>query len=78
MRTRAPATSHGGPALHWAVAGGRPETVKLLPDKGAEAHARDGEDQTALVLAEARGRDEIAEVLRGAGGRRVGVIGDSA
>ena len=59
--------SHGGPALHWAVGGGRAETVKLLLDAGAEVQARDGEGQSALELAEARGRDEIVEVLRNAG-----------
>ncbi len=59
--------SHDGPALHWAVAGGRAETVKLLLDAGADATARDAEGQTALDLAQQRGRDEIAEVLRKAG-----------
>ncbi len=58
---------HGGPALHWAVGGGRAETVKLLLDHGADPRALDGEDQTALDLAQKRGRDEIAEVLRGGG-----------
>ncbi len=58
---------HDGPALHWAVAGGRAETVKLLLAHGAEPNARDGEGQSALALAETRGKDEIAEVLRGAG-----------
>ncbi len=58
---------HSGPALHWAVAGGRVETVKLLLDAGAEVQARDGEGQTALDLAEKRGKDEIVEVLRKAG-----------
>ncbi len=37
-----------------------------------------GEGETAIALAEARGRYVIAEVLRRAGGRRAGVIGDSA
>jgi hypothetical protein len=55
---------HGGPALHWAVAGGRPETVQLLLDAGAEPNARDGEGQSALELAQARGKDEIAALLR--------------
>jgi ankyrin repeat protein len=59
--------NHGGPALHWAVAGGRVEIVKLLLDAGAEVQAQDGEGQTALELAEKRGKGEIAEVLRGAG-----------
>ncbi len=58
---------HDGPALHWAVAGGRAETVKLLLDQGADPQARDAEGQTALDLAKARNRDEIAELLRGAG-----------
>jgi hypothetical protein len=59
--------NHGGPALHWAVAGGRPETVKLLLDEGADPSARDAEGQSALDLAKARGRQEIAELLRQAG-----------
>ena len=58
---------HGGPALHWAVAGGRPETVKLLLDEAADVQARDGEGQSALDLAEKRGKDEIAALLRRAG-----------
>ncbi len=35
--------------------------------EGAETAARDEEEQTALALAAARGRDEIAELLREAG-----------
>ncbi len=58
---------HGGPALHWAVASGRPETVKLLLDHGAEASARDAEGQTALDLAQKRGHDKIAAILHQAG-----------
>jgi hypothetical protein len=59
--------SHDGPALHWAVGGGRAETVKLLLDHGADPNARDAKGQTALELAQKRGRDEIAELLRQAG-----------
>ncbi len=58
---------HDGPALHWAVGGGRAETVELLLDHGADPNARDAKGQTARDLAQARGRDEIAEVLRQAG-----------
>ncbi len=60
---------HDGPALHWAVGGGRAEIVELLLDHGAEAQARDAEGQTALALAKARDRDEIAALLRQAGAK---------
>ena len=50
--------SHGGPSLHWAVGGGRAEIVKRLLDHGADPRIQD---------AEARGRDEIAVLLRQAG-----------
>ena len=58
---------HGGPALHWAVGGGKAEIVRLLLDEGADATARDGAGQSALDLAEARGKGEIAALLRRAG-----------
>ena len=58
---------HGGSALHWAVAGGRPESVKLLLDPSAEARALNGKGQTALDLTQKRGRDEISAVPRQAG-----------
>ncbi len=47
-------------------------------DTLAQAYRPMLQEMRGGALAEARGRDEIAEVLRGAGGRRVGVIGDSA
>ena len=58
---------HDGPALHWAVGGGKVETVKLMLDHGAEASERYAQAQTALALAQARGRERIAELLRQAG-----------
>jgi hypothetical protein len=58
---------HGGPALHWAVGGGKPEIVKLLLDQGADVTARDSQGQTAFQVADARGRSEIAELLKQAG-----------
>ena len=58
---------HDGPALHWAVGSVKAETVKLLLDHGPEVSARDAQGQTALGLAEARGRERIAELLRQAG-----------
>ncbi len=58
---------HGGPALHWAVGGGKPEIIKLLLDQGADVTARDRQGQTALQVADARGRTDIAELLRQAG-----------
>jgi hypothetical protein len=59
--------AQGGPALHWAVGGGKPEIVKLLLDQGADLGARDSRGKSALDLAEERNRTEIAALLRRAG-----------
>lgn len=52
-----------GPALHWAVGGGKPEIVRLLIDQGVDLSATDSYGQTALELAHKKGRQEIAELL---------------
>lgn len=65
MRTLA--TNTMAPALHWALAGGQPETIELLLAPGAEARARNAEGRTAHDPAQARDRDEIAVLLRQAG-----------
>ena len=54
----------GGPALHWAVGGGRTEIVELLLDHGADVAARDSHGQTALDLAVKRDRTELAALLK--------------
>ena len=56
-----------GPALHWAVGGGKAEIVVLLLDHGADVTARDGHGQTARDLAVKRGRREIIDLLEQAG-----------
>ena len=58
---------HSGPALHWAVGGGKPEIVELLLDRGADVSAQDSQGQTALQIADTRGRTDIAELLKQAG-----------
>ncbi len=65
------------PAPHWAVAGGRPETVKLRRAQSAEASARDGGRRSALDLAQKRDRDEITVPLSQAGATEPG-RGDGA
>ena len=65
MRTLA--TNTMAPAPHWALAGGRPETIELLLAQGAEASARNTEGRTAHDPAQVRDRDEIAVLLHQAG-----------
>ncbi len=57
----------GGPALHWAVGGGKSEIVSLVLAHGADLTARDRHGQTALGLAIKRGQRHIADLLRRAG-----------
>ena len=59
--------SKGGPALHWAVGGGKTEIVQLLIDHGASVDTRDHNGLTALEVARNRKRDAIAELLLAAG-----------
>ena len=55
--------SAGGPALHWAVGGGKREIVRLMLDHGADICQTDGHGQTALDLARKKGRIEITGIL---------------
>lgn len=55
--------SAGGPALHWAVGGGKREIVGLILDHGADVSRTDRHGQTALDLARKKGRIEIAGIL---------------
>ena len=54
---------NGGPALHWAVASGHLDIIKLLLANGATVDARDTDGKTAGDLAEERGKKKIKEVL---------------
>lgn len=54
---------NNGPALHWAVGGGKPEIVQFLVEQGADISATDAYGQTALELARKKGRQEIIDVL---------------
>ena len=53
-------------ALHWATEYDRVRTVKHLVEKhNVDIHKRNRDGETALDLAEKRGRTECAAVLRG-------------
>eukprot|EP00435_Cladocopium_sp_Y103_P063594 s92_g25.t1 len=45
----------GSTAMHWALAGGRLEAVRLLLEAGAEARSRSTDDATSLHYAAAGG-----------------------
>ncbi len=47
-----------------SVAGGDVDSVRLLLAFGADPTAADGQGTTALDLAERKGRDEIADLIR--------------
>jgi len=54
---------NGDPALHWAVASGQVEIVKLLLKNGASADIRDSDGKTPRDLANERGNGEMVKVL---------------
>jgi ankyrin repeat protein len=59
----------GRTALMRAAHHGSADNVKTLLDMGADVNASDLWDVTALVMATARGRDDIALLLREAGAK---------
>jgi ankyrin repeat protein len=63
----AAADDDGGTALHWAVAASSADAVRLLIGAGAPVDTADVRGTTPLALAERKGRDEIARVLKEAG-----------
>lgn len=54
---------NGGPALHWAVGGGKAEIVQFLLDQGADVTATDSYGQTAQELATKKSMGEIIDLL---------------
>ncbi len=54
----------GGPALHWAVGGGKSEIIRVLLTAHADTKALDSHGLTAGEVAQKRGRDDLVEVLR--------------
>ena len=59
--------ANGGPALLWAVAGGKAEIVELLIAHGADVNARDGDGTGALDLARKRDKPALIEILQRTG-----------
>lgn len=59
----------GRTALMKAAHHGSADNVKALLDMGADANASDLWDVTALIMATARGRDDIVLLLREAGAK---------
>ncbi len=57
----------GGPALLWAVAGGKAEIVELLIAHGADINARDGDRTGALDLARNRDKPALIQLLQRTG-----------
>ncbi len=55
--------------LHTAVIREIPAAVKLLLAKGADVNAKDENDRTPLSIAESEGFEEIAAILKKAGGK---------
>ena len=56
--------TYAGGALHKAVDRGHEDVVRLLLEKGADRHLTDDHGRTPLQLAEERGEEEIARMLR--------------
>lgn len=57
------ADNNGGTALHWAVARGISDTVRLLLAEGADPAVRDATGQSPLDLARKRGNAAIVSLL---------------
>jgi ankyrin repeat protein len=53
----------GGTALHWAVARGNADTVRLLLAAGADPATPDATGRTPLDLAKSRGATTIAALI---------------
>ena len=56
-------SGHDKTPLHLAAESGRTKVVRLLPERGADAHVRDEDDWTPSALASNRGHREIVELL---------------
>ncbi|HHK74259.1 MAG TPA: ankyrin repeat domain-containing protein, partial [Rhizobiales bacterium] len=58
----------GGTALHWAVGGNKPDTVRLLLERGAKPDPVDSRGQTPLDIAERKNSTAILTLIRKAAG----------
>ena len=58
--------SNGRTALMHAACGGYKEIVQALIDNGADINAQDDKKNTAMTLAQKKGRTEIMETLKSA------------
>jgi len=54
--------------LHFAIIGGHLDTVKLLLDHGAKVNWKDKDGNTPLTIAEKRGEQSIADLIKKYGG----------
>jgi ankyrin repeat protein len=54
---------HGTHALHWASFQGHAACVRMLLDQGADVHARDDDEETALLLTSISGNLECMQIL---------------